>query len=412
MAQLRAHDGQPCSLEVVFYEKTASPPAGADPERAAAVPRRPVARIVVRPEVICRDHLQDLGHAVARDCPELEGVELPVGVEYFEDHPLVLMLIAKKSCAPTWDEAELAAGVPMHIETLDRGPLAKFMRKRGLDPQNLVFSVKPVAVAEAPAPQSSSGFELRGGSDEPRAWVTVRVPSYASWADAAVPAHTELLPSHAGEHGMRVYVPRELLAQLVQDEVAYAGRAGDAWTERAWFLAGNFGRQDGRINARVCAICLAVDVQATVADVVFGPQTWVCARQEMDARGLELLGWVHTHSLARLRKAVRRQTDGAAATAAIATPPAQAQGETAPSDLHAALAELKSGLFLSQTDIDSARRLGFRSPTSLTAVLDADACATAGESRDDALGGLIGFWGWTYGFLARRSVRLITGASS
>jgi hypothetical protein len=136
----------------------------------------------------------------------------------------------------------------------------------------------------------------------------------------------------------------------------------------------------------------------------------VRARQEMDARGLELLGWVHTHSLARLRKVVRRQTDGAAATAAIATPTVQAEGETAPSDLQAALAELKSGLFLSQTDIDSARRLGFRSPTSLTAVLDADACAKTDGSDVDELGRLVAFWGWTYGFLARRSVRLITGA--
>jgi hypothetical protein len=93
----------------------------------------------------------------------------------------------------------------------------------------------------------------------------------------------------------------------------------------------------------------------------------------------------------------------------MSTPAADANRATAPSDLHAALADLKSGLFLSQTDVDSAQRLGFRSPTSLTAVLDADECATVGESRVDEFGSIIGFWGWAYGFLARRSVRLITG---
>ena len=80
MAQLRDHDGQPCSLEVVFYEKAASTQAGGDADRATADLSRPVARVVVRPEVICRDHLQDLGYAVARDCPALEGADLPVGV--------------------------------------------------------------------------------------------------------------------------------------------------------------------------------------------------------------------------------------------------------------------------------------------------------------------------------------------
>ena len=409
MAQLRDHDGRPCSLEVVLYEKAASTQAGGDADRATADLSRPVARVVVRPEVICRDHLQDLGYAVARDCPDLEGADLPVGVEYFDKHPLILMLIAKKSCSPTWDQADLAAGAPMHIETLDRGPLVKFMRKKGLDPKNLLFIVQPVAVSDAPAPQQSSGFEISGTSDEQREWVTLRVPSYAPFADAAVQPHTELSPSHAGDHWIRVCVPRELLEKLTHDEAAYAARAGDAWAERAWFLAGNLGRQNGRITARVRAICPAVDAHATVADVVFGPQTWVRARQEMDARGLDLLGWVHTHSIERLRKVARRQPAGAAATAAISTPAADANGATAPSDLHAALADLKSGLFLSQTDVDSAQRLGFRSPTSLTAVLDADACATVGESRVDEFGNIIGFWGWAYGFLARRSVQLITG---
>jgi hypothetical protein len=266
-----------------------------------------------------------------------------------------------------------------------------------------------VAAAGAPAPRQGSGFEITGTRAGQRDWVTVRVPSYAPCAEAAVQPHAELLPSHAGDHWMPVSVPRELLQQLVHDEAAYADHAGDGWTERAWFLAGNLGRQNGRIHAQVRALCPALDVQATVADVVFGPQTWVRARQEMDARGLQLLGWVHTHSLARLRKVARRPTAGAAATAAIATPPTDANDATAPSDLHAALADLKSGLFLSQTDIDSARRLGFRSPTSLTAVLDADACAAVGESGVDEFGGIIGFWGWAYGFLARRSVRLITG---
>jgi hypothetical protein len=298
----------------------------------------------------------------------------------------------------------------MHIETLDRGPLAKFMRRKGLDPKSLVFRVQPAAVPGALAPRRGDGFEIRGANEEPGEWVTVRVPSYASWADVADRPDGELLPSEAGEHGPRVCVPRELLEKLVRDEAAYADRAGDAWAERAWFLAGNLGRQGGRISARVCAICPAVDVHATVAEVVFGPQTWVRARQEMDARGLDLLGWVHTHSLARLRKLARHQTAAAAATAAIATPAAAASDGTAPSDLHAAFADLDSGLFLSQTDIDSARRLGFRSPTSLTAVLDADACATAAESGVDDLGGIVGFWGWAYGFLARRSVRLTTGA--
>jgi hypothetical protein len=409
MAQLRDPDGQPCSLEVVFYEKAASTQPGGDADRTTADLSQPVARVGVRPEVICRDHLQDLGYGVARDCPALEGADLPVGVEYFHKHPLVLMLVAKKSCSPTWDKADLAAGTPMHIETLDRGPLVKFMRKKGLDPKNLLFTVQPVAVSHAPAPQQSSGFEISGTSDEQREWVTVRVPSYAPCADAAVPPHTELLPSHAGDHWMRVCVPRELLEKLAHDEAAYAARTGDAWAERAWFLAGNLGRQNKRITARVRAICPAVDVHATVADVVFGPETWVRARQEMDARGLDLLGWVHTHSIERLRKVARRQPAGAAATAAISTPAADANGATAPSDLHAALADLKSGLFLSQTDVDSAQRLGFRSPTSLTAVLDADACATVAESRVDEFGSIIGFWGWAYGFLARRSVQLITG---
>jgi hypothetical protein len=412
MAQLRAHAGQPCALEVVFYEKAAATPAGGDAERAPADLSRPLTRVVVKPEVLCRDHLEDLGFDVAHACPDLEGAELPVGIEYFDEHPLVPMLVAKKSCAPTWEDAELAAGAPMHIETLDRGPLAKLMAKKGLDPKNLVFRLKPVAVPDAPAPRPSRGFELKGRSDEPDAWVTVRVPRFVRWAETAVPPHTELLPSPVGDHWLPVSVPRTLLENLARDEAAYATRAGDAWTERAWFLAGNLGRQNGRINARVRALCPASDVRASAADVVFGAQTWVRARQEMDARGLELLGWVHTHSLARLRKLARRQTGGAVATAAIATPATAADGGAAPSDLHAALANLKSGLFLSQTDIDSARRLGFRSPTSLTAVLDADACAAIGESRVDDLGSLIAFWGWDYGFLARRSVRLITGAQS
>jgi hypothetical protein len=410
MAQLRAHDGRPCSLEVVFYAKATSTPAGGDAQGAAAVPRRPVARVVVRPEVLCRDHLQDLGYAVARAGPELAGAELSVGVEYFDEHPLILMLLAKKSCSPTWEEAEVAAVVPMHIETLDRGPLAKFMAKKGLDPTNLVFTVKPVAVPDAPAPRQPSGFAIRGERDGQPEWVTVRVPGYAAWAGAPAEPYTELLPSPADDRGMPVYVPRELLAKLVRNEALFAEQAGEAWTERAWFLAGKLGRQNGEINARVHALCPALGVQASVADVVFGPQTWVRARQEMDKRGLELLGWVHTHSLERLRQVARSQTAGTAATAAIATPAPPADSEPAPSDLHAALAELKSGLFLSQTDIDSARRLGFRSPTSLTAVLDADACARAGDSSVDEFGSLIGFWGWAYGFLARRSVRLITGA--
>ena len=69
MAQLRDPDGQPCSLEVVFYEKAASTQPGGDADRTTADLSQPVARVGVRPEVICRDHLRTWAtgsHAIAR----------------------------------------------------------------------------------------------------------------------------------------------------------------------------------------------------------------------------------------------------------------------------------------------------------------------------------------------------------
>jgi hypothetical protein len=418
MARLRDHGGLACLLEAAFFEKkAASPPAGgaADAcETATADLSSPVARITVRPDVICGDHLQDLAYAVVRDRPDLEGADLPVGIECLDDHPLVPMLIAKESCSPSWEEATLAAASPMHIETIDRAPLAKFLQKQGLDPAKLLFTLKPIPAPASPAPRASGGFALSRASDtgdgeQHGDWITVRVPSYPRTAEASNDQYAELLPSHAGDHWMRVGVHRDLLAQLVRDEAAYAKVAGDAWTERAWFLAGDLVRDGGQITARVRALCPATDVHASVADVVFGPQTWVRARHEMDARGLVLLGWVHTHSIARLRTVAQRKKAAPTAAAAISQPATGIGDATAESDLDGALADLKSGLFLSQTDVDSAHRLGFRAPTALTAVLDADECVKADEPRTDDLGTIIGFWGWAYGSLARRSVRVITG---
>jgi hypothetical protein len=142
----------------------------------------------------------------------------------------------------------------------------------------------------------------------------------------------------------------------------------------------------------VTRILPARELQATAASFEFTPETWSGQMRELEANGGMMLGWVHTHSvefLARLGK-----------EAASEVPAATAERDDAPQEGK----QLRSGLFLSLHDMDSASRRGFGAPYHLTCVLDSDACV---NPEPVGLGRILGVWGWHENRLCRRSVHVV-----
>jgi hypothetical protein len=71
------------------------------------------------------------------------------------------------------------------------------------------------------------------------------------------------------------------------------------------------------------------------------------------------------------------------------------------------IARIKSGLFLSSTDILSAWKRGFAMPQHISCALDSDICLNVKGGRELALEEVLGVWGWSGLRLRRRSIHIV-----
>jgi hypothetical protein len=217
---------------------------------------------------------------------------------------------------------------------------------------------------------------------------TIRVPGFPLGRHPA--PGKELSPDNVWGTMLPVYLPRAVLDGLVADEARF--RESGTWHERCWFLTGHLTRDGATLAATVVDAVPAQRYASCATALELTADSWSALHEHLERTGQRLIAWVHTHSIRQL--ALQAERDRKVETPAPAEEPAKTEAAPALPD---------SGLFLSAADVSAARDRGFRSPWILTGVLDSDAAA---DGVTEA-GRLLAFWGWTLGFLVRRSAILV-----
>jgi hypothetical protein len=202
-----------------------------------------------------------------------------------------------------------------------------------------------------------------------------------------------LLPEQNRESDLPIFTRELLIRDLVRDEIRFRGEHQSGWFERCWFVFGLVQRDpDGNLWGWISRLVPTVDVKATRASFEFAPGTWWAQRKQVERTGEMLLGWIHTHSLESLEQAA-----GTPPEFPVSNPSQEMSGGRVGTQ------QLRSGLFLSFEDIQSARKC-FSAAYHLSGILDSDACLQGENGR---LEEVFGVWGWIEGCLCRRSIHLV-----
>jgi hypothetical protein len=207
------------------------------------------------------------------------------------------------------------------------------------------------------------------------------------------PGRDEWKPLHAAfdqELDLPIFWKKSQILNCVKDEAIFRAVHDKSWFERCWLLTGKVIRDpEGHLYAVVSRSVPAAHVISSCSSFEFTAETWLEHRKETEGTGELLLGWMHTHSLSSCKKSFSGESlkNGSEPSS---------DGKDLP---------VKSGLFLSEEDITSARKYGFNGPWQVTCVLDSDACV--GQQQGVSLREVLGAWGWCAGFLRRRSVNVI-----
>ena len=222
------------------------------------------------------------------------------------------------------------------------------------------------------------------------------VPQFPAGEPPPQESWRPLLSEVGDPEDLPVFCGEELVRRVVKNEKGYRRKHSQHWKERCWFLAGSVRRAaDGSLWGLIERILQARNLTATAGSFEFSALTWSSFVQNLEAHGQIGMGWLHTHSLAFLAEMPDELEKEQSLTGS----------ETAMVDPAERTRRIRSGLFLSSTDILSAWKRGFGMPYHLTCVLDSDACLKSG--RETSLAEVLGVWGWAGLRLRRRSIHIV-----